>query len=64
MHGISNWKNHKNLNDKSIGIEIHNSGHSGKYERFSDKQIKSLSFLTKFLKKEVSHKKQKFFSSF
>ena len=25
--GISCWKNHKNLNDKSIGIEIHNSGH-------------------------------------
>ena len=30
--GVSNWKDHKNLNDKSIGIEIQNSGHSGKYE--------------------------------
>ena len=30
--GVSNWKKHKNLNDKSIGIEIQNSGHSGKNE--------------------------------
>jgi len=50
--GVSSWKNHKNLNDKSIGIEIQNSGHSGKYERFSNKQIKSLLFLTKVLKKK------------
>ena len=50
--GISSWKNHKNLNDKSIGIEIQNSGHSGKYERFTNKQIKSLLFLTKILKKK------------
>ena len=46
--GLSCWKNHKNLNNKSIGIEIQNSGHSGKYERFSTKQFKSLYFLTKF----------------
>ena len=26
--GASCWKNHKSLNDKSIGIEIQNSGHS------------------------------------
>ena len=50
--GVSSWKNHKNLNDKSIGIEIQNSGHSGKYERFTNKQIKSLLFLTKILKKK------------
>ena len=50
--GVSNWKNHKNLNDKSIGIEIQNSGHSGKYERFPKKQIKSLLFLSKILKKK------------
>ncbi len=49
--GVSCWKNHKNLNDKSIGVEIQNSGHSGKYEKFSSKQIKSLSFLTKILRK-------------
>ena len=50
--GVSNWQNHKNLNDKSIGIEIQNSGHSGKYERFPKKQIKSLLFLSKILKKK------------
>ena len=50
--GVSCWKNFKNLNDKSIGIEIQNSGHSGKYESFSNKQIKSLSFLSKVLKKK------------
>ena len=50
--GVSSWKKHKNLNDKSIGIEIQNSGHSGKYERFTNNQIKSLLFLTKILKKK------------
>ena len=50
--GVSCWKNFKNLNNKSIGIEIQNSGHSGKHERFSNKQIKSLSSLTKVLKKK------------
>ena len=58
--GISCWKNHKNLNDKSIGIEIQNSGHSGKYERFSVKQIKSLSFLAKILKKRYHIKNKNF----
>ena len=29
--GVSCWKKHNNLNDKSIGIEIQNPGHSGKY---------------------------------
>ena len=58
--GISCWKNHKNLNDKSIGIEIQNSGHFGKYERFSNKQIKSLLFLTKILKKKYNIKSKNF----
>ncbi len=58
--GISCWKNHKNLNDKSIGIEIQNSGHSGKYERFSIKQIKSLSYITKILKKKYHIKSKNF----
>ena len=39
-----------NLNNKSIGIEIQNSGHINKYESFSIKQIKSLLLLTKSLK--------------
>ena len=58
--GLSCWKNHKNLNNKSIGIEIQNSGHSGKYERFSKKQIKSLLFLSKILKKKYNIKSKNF----
>ena len=58
--GVSCWKNHENLNDKSIGIEIQNSGHFGKYERFSNKQIKSLLFLTKILKKKYNIKSKNF----
>ena len=54
----------KNLNDKSIGIEIQNSGHSGKYESFSNKQIKSLSFLSKVLKKKYHIQSKKFFRTF
>ena len=45
--GLSSWKSHKNLNNKSIGIEIQNSGHMNNYEDFSIKQIKSLLLLTK-----------------
>ena len=58
--GLSYWKSHKNLNDKSIGIEIQNTGHINKYESFSMKQIKSLIFLTKFLKKKYNIKRKNF----
>ena len=54
--GKSCWKKHKDLNDKSIGIEIQNSGHLNKYEKFSIKQIKSLLILTKILKKKYNIK--------
>ena len=54
--GVSCWKSHKNLNNKSIGIEIQNSGHKNKYESFSIKQIKSLLLLTKALKKNTISK--------
>ena len=47
--GVSFWKNHKNLNDKSIGIEITNPGHSFGYKKFPKQQILSLIKLTKFL---------------
>ena len=52
--GISCWKKDKNLNNKSIGIEIHNSGHFNKCEKFSKKQVKSLLSLTKILKKKYN----------
>ena len=58
--GLSSWKSHKNLNNKSIGIEIQNSGHINKYECFSIKQINSLLSLTKILKKRYNIKSKNF----
>ena len=58
--GLSSWKSHKNLNNKSIGIEIQNSGHINKYEGFSIKQVKSLLLLTKILKKTYNIKSKNF----
>ena len=58
--GISCWKKHMNLNDKSIGIEIHNPGHSDNYSQFSKKQIKSTLYLTKILKKKYNIKSKNF----
>ena len=58
--GVSCWKKHNNLNDKSIGIEIQNPGHSHKYLEFSKKQIKSALYLTKFLKKKYNIKSKNF----
>ena len=48
------------MNNRSVGIEIQNSGHSGAYERFSTKQIKSLYFLTKNLKRKYHIKSKNF----
>ena len=47
--GKSSWKGLKSLNKYSIGIEIQNSGHDNKYEKFSQKQIISLKRLIRFL---------------
>ena len=58
--GLSCWKSHKNLNSRSIGIEIQNSGHTNKYEKFSTKQIKSLLSLSKILKKKYNIKSKNF----
>ena len=58
--GVSCWKSHKNLNNRSIGIEIQNSGHINKYESFSKKQIESLLLLTKTLKKKYNLKSKNF----
>ena len=48
--GKSKWKNDKNLNDLSIGIELENKGHDFGYETFSKKQYSSLNKLIFFLK--------------
>ena len=37
--GKSKWKNFKNLNNKSIGIELQNKGHNINYERFTKIQL-------------------------
>ncbi len=47
--GKSKWKKTNFLNRESIGIEIHNTGHKFKYEKFSSKQMNSLKKLLKKL---------------
>ena len=54
--GISSWKNYKSLNKNSIGIEISNPGHNFNYKSFSEKQIKSILRLSKFLIKKYKIK--------
>ena len=56
--GLSNWKNHKSLNKKSIGIEITNPGHQYGYKNFSRKQILSLKKLLISLIKEFKIEKK------
>ena len=47
--GKSSWKGLKSINKYSIGIEIQNSGHDNKYEKFSQKQIISTKKLLRYL---------------
>ena len=47
--GESKWKNHTNINDYSIGIELENKGHDHGYENFTKKQYHSINNLIKFL---------------
>ena len=54
--GISQWKNVKNLNDHSIGIELENEGHEFEYKNFSDHQYSSLKKLINFLNKNFQIK--------
>ena len=56
--GISFWKKDKLLNSKSIGIEVSNPGHNHGYKDFNTKQVKSITKLTKFLKKKFQIKKE------
>tara|TARA_B100000963_G_scaffold109024_1_gene94891 strand:+ start:7959 stop:8687 length:729 start_codon:yes stop_codon:yes gene_type:complete len=56
--GFSQWKNYKNLNKNSIGIEITNPGHQFGYKNFSRKQIFSLKKLLKYLIKKFKIKKK------
>ena len=51
--GKSRWKNDKNLNTLSLGIELQNKGHKQKYPSFPKKQINSLVLLLSKLKKKI-----------
>tara|TARA_B100000073_G_scaffold323049_1_gene304843 strand:+ start:787 stop:1338 length:552 start_codon:yes stop_codon:yes gene_type:complete len=54
--GKSRWKDYKSLNRHSIGLEISNPGHNFKYQKFSNKQIKSIVKLSKILIKKYKIK--------
>ena len=43
--GLSYWMGERNVNDKSIGIELQNRGHTHGYEDFTGEQMSSLNFL-------------------
>jgi len=58
--GKSKWKNLKNLNENSIGIELVNKGHKFGYQNFSSIQITNLIILCKNLKKKYVIKKENF----
>ena len=55
--GKSKWKNYKNLNKNSIGIELVNRGHRFGYQSFTKTQIKKLIKLCKYLMKKYRIKK-------
>ena len=54
--GKSKWKNLKNLNKNSIGIELVNKGHKLGYEKFTDAQINKLIKICTYLKKKYKIK--------
>ena len=58
--GKSKWKDLKNLNKHSIGIEIQNKGHFINYQSFTKKQIFSLIKLIKLLMKKYRINKKIF----
>lgn len=45
--GVSCWKGETDINSHSIGIEIHNCGHSGGYPAFPAAQIKAVIALSR-----------------
>ena len=55
--GKSYWKNYKNLNKNSIGIELVNKGHRYGYTNFGKKQINSLKKICKKIIKKYKIKK-------
>ena len=58
--GKSKWKNFRNLNNNSIGIELVNKGHEFGYQNYSNIQISSLIKLCKKLKKKYKIQNENF----
>ena len=56
--GKSYWKNYKNLNKNSIGIELTNKGHKFGYTNFKKKQLSSLIKICQILIKKYKIKKE------
>ena len=56
--GISSWKKDKSINSNSIGVEIYNPGHNHGYKKFNQKQVASIIYLSKKLKKKYKIKKE------
>ena len=52
--GKSKWKNIIDINSCSIGIELENSGHHLKFEKYNNKQINSLLELISYLKSKYN----------
>jgi N-acetylmuramoyl-L-alanine amidase len=44
--GVSTWEDEVDVNSSSIGIEIHNPGHSGGYPDFPERQMGAVSALS------------------
>jgi len=55
--GSSYWNKIRDLNSYSIGIELENSGHYLKFEKYNSMQIKSLIKLLKYIKFQYNIKK-------
>ena len=56
--GKSKWKNEKQINSSSIGIEISNPGHQIGYKEYNKKQIKTLVKISKLLIKKYKINKK------
>jgi len=50
--GKSKWNKYRSLNKYSIGIELSNPGHDYNYKKFTQKQLKSIKKILKFLIKK------------
>jgi len=59
--GHSCWKGKRDINSQSIGIEIDNSGHHNRFEKYTNNQIDSLSKLLKYICKKYNIDKKNIF---